>query len=90
MAKNYSNGWPSFRALLLIGFAGILLAQPIVRKRDRDDQATGAAIGETVATYMVERAHTADKQAKAMMWMTAISCAAAVAAAGAAVVALVS
>jgi hypothetical protein len=39
---------------------------------------------------MVERDRKADKQAKAMMWMTGIACFAALVAAGAAVAALLS
>jgi hypothetical protein len=90
MAKNDPSEWPSFRVLLLIVSAGILLAQPVIRKRDHDDQASAADFGETVATYMVERDRKAEKQAKAMMWMTGISCAAALAAAAAAFAALLS
>jgi hypothetical protein len=88
MAQNDHNGWPSFRALLFICFAGILVAQPVVRKRQRVSNASGTDFGETAASYMVERDRKADKQAKTMMWMTAISCVAAVAAAVAAFIAV--
>jgi hypothetical protein len=90
MAQNDHNGWPSYRALLFICFAGILVAQPVVRKRQRVSDASGTDFGETAASYVVERARQADKQAKTMMWLTGTACVAALVAAGAAVAPLVS